>query len=149
MLIIAVLIAVIAAGVFTAVSAALSEVDVSTQPAELQPVIVIVKVAFTSTAVAVTFGFIRNITGFIVKWIRANRSEGNKDVTYSLKWFVETMVKFEGVILVATPLIDSFIGALPGEYKPVAMAATAAAFGFFDIVLSEVKGAMFAMKAYG
>lgn len=121
------------------VSIVLSQIDVSTLPPELVGVVGILQYIFLAAPIAVGLGFARNLTGYAIAKLREARKENPKEIDYSMKWLGQTLVTFNGWVLIATPFIDQFITTLPVEHKAVAATIAASVLAMIDLFLSEVK----------
>lgn len=125
--------------VFSVIALNIENIDISTVPNELAPYIETLKWIFTATPVAIAFAGGRGIYGYAVKWLRLKRTGGDEAVDFSLKWLTETIAKFEGFIIVVTPVISMFIEMLPPENRQLAMVVTASLWALISILFSEIK----------
>ena len=139
MLFIALIVVAIALAVTTVISVHLSSIDTSEIPTELVFIVEGAQYVFLTIEVAIGTGYLRNISGFIVKLLKVKRKKSVEKVDYSFTWMVETIGKFEGVLLTATPFVEMLV---PPGYKKTAMLALAGLFALIDIIYSETKALM-------
>lgn len=97
------------------------------------------------TPIAILIGFGRNIFGYAINWIRAKKAK-EPAVEYQLSSLAKTLVTFEGIIVIATPLINLIVAAIFRQYwpelLPQATLATGALWGLIDMFVSELKRAL-------
>lgn len=134
-----VIVGLVAAFLVLSVGAVLiQEWNVTGQPETVVLIANGLKLVLTATPVAMAIGVGRNLVGYAVNWIRAKR-EGDEAAEYSSKWLLETVVKFEGWIVVITPLIELIAQYLPGEKKMTVLVIAGAVFATIDMLFSEIK----------
>lgn len=138
-IVIALIICLAVFSVATFIAVNIETIDVTGLPDSIQAFIETVKYIFLATPVAVMFACGRGIYGYAVKWIRAKRQEDQITVDFSLTWLTETVVQFEGFILVVTPLIGFIISVLAPQHKQIAIVVTGALWSLISILLSEIK----------
>lgn len=131
------------------VSATLSTVDTSTLPPALVGVVEVLKYGFLAAPIALGLGFARNLVGYGIAWLRESRKDDLEEIEYSMKWLSQTLVTFNGWVLTVTPFVDIFIMQLPPEQKAVAMTVTGSAFAMIDLLISEIKHVIGALKQSG
>ena len=142
MLIFAVLLVIVSFTVLEWAAFEIGKVDVSTiDNTVVANAVRILRPVLMGAPVAIAIGFGVNLRGFLAKWLKEKRQNEPHSV-YSFTWFSETIVKFEGFILVVTPFIEVVLQNAPPEYKSVAMVAAAGIFAIFKIALSELKGVL-------
>lgn len=142
MLILAVLVVIAVFTVLAGAAEMIDSCDVTMWPTPIVDILVACKWVLVATPIAIAIGFGRNLVGYGMKWLRVKRTNNGENVTYSMTWMTETMVKFEGFIVVVTPFINGIILNLPEEQKALAMAATGGLFALIDMLLSEIKRVM-------
>lgn len=116
----------------------LGTIDTSDMPNNVASIIEAFKFVFAAAPFAIAIGFGRSIYGFSVNWLRANRKK-EETTDYSLTWLGETIIKFEGWIVLVTPFVNVILLNLPLEHKAVGMVIAGAVFAFLDILFSEIK----------
>jgi hypothetical protein len=121
-----------------------TKVQEITPTPELAPVFSFIQAAFIAAPVAVAFALGRNLYGYGIKYIEAKKAAGPIEA-YSLTWLGQTVIKFEGVIVLFTPFITALVdlikaqpGIAPYQIQMITT-GTAALFAFIDILLSELK----------
>lgn len=134
-------------GVTSGLAAAVVQIDVSGQPDFIVYVVEAVKAVLISTPVAVAFGYGRNIFGFGNALLKAMRKE--EDIQYSVIWMLQTLTRFEGVVVTATTFINQVVVNLPPEQKAIAAAATASLWALIEFIFSEAKGFLQALLKPG
>lgn len=145
-MLIALFVVAVAFAVTAAVSNALTNVDTSGMPDEAVFLIEQAQYVFLTLEVAVGTGYLANISGFIVKWLNVKRRNSVESVDYSMTWLVETVGKFEAVLITATPFMQLIV---PPAYKETAMLALAALFALIKVIYSETKRMMAEVKKPG
>lgn len=140
MLIVAILVVIVSFTVLEWAAFEIAKVDVSTiENSTVVSIIMILRPILMGAPIAIAIGFGVNLRGYLAKYLKEKRqNEPHSD--YSFTWFTETIVKFEGFILVVTPFIEVVIQNAPPKYKAAAMLAAAGVFAIFKIALSELKG---------
>lgn len=146
MLVVALIVVFVALGATTIISNYLATVDTSGFPDGIVYFVEGAQYVLLSVEVAFLVGYSRNISGFIVKKLTAERKKSVEKVDYSFTWMLETVGKFEGVLISATPFIEMFVP--PGNQK-AAMLALAGLFALIDIIYSETKALMAEVKKGG
>ena len=136
---IAIILCIALFAVFSIIALNVENIDMSTVPNELVPYIEALQWIFTAAPIAIAFAGGRGIYGYAVKWLQMKRTGGDEAVDFSLQWLTETMAKFEGFIVVVTPVINMFVGMLPPEQKQLAMVITASLWALISILFSEIK----------
>lgn len=113
-------------------------IDTGGYPASVAAIIETFKFIFAAAPFAIAIGFGRNLTGYAINWLRAKRKE-EETVDYSIKWLAETVTKFEGWIVLATPFVNVILLNLPIEHKALGMAVSGAGLALIDMLFSEIK----------
>jgi hypothetical protein len=140
-LVLATLIFVVAVGVVGVIGGAVKTVDVTVyEDPYTRNFIVAVQYFFASTAVVTVFAFLRNVTGFGVNYLKAERM--GEPVEYEVKRLGETWLKYEGVVLAFAGLGDLYY---PGFGQIIA----GAIFFLVETVISELKTLVQLLKAEG
>lgn len=125
-------------GISSVAAAGVVQIDVTGQPDFIVYIVEAVKAVLISTPVAVAFGYGRNIFGFGNALLKARRKE--KEIQYSVTWMLQTLTRFEGVVVTATTFLDQVVMNLPPEQKAIAAAATASLWALIEFIFSEAKG---------
>jgi|GEM_PF-4927271 len=145
MLIIGVILVIAALSVAATVVDIVRPLDLSTYPPAIAYILGGVKYILIVTPIAILVAFGRNIFGFGINWIREQRN-GDSHVEYSLSWLAQTIVTFEGVIIVATPLVTLIAGVVFKEFWPAyeseAMIVIGSLWALIDLTISELKRAL-------
>ena len=140
-LVLATVIFVVAVGVVGVIDEAVKTIDATVyEDSYTQNLIVAVQYFFASTTVVTVFAFLRNVTGFGINYLKAERL--GEPVEYQLKRFGETWLKYEGVVLAFAGLGDLYY---PGFGQLVA----GAILFLVDTVISELKTLVQLLKAEG
>ena len=124
--------------VLEACAVLIGTINTEGMPAALVAIIEACKFIFAAAPFAIAIGFGRNITGYTINWLRGKRKE-EETADYSIKWLAETVTKFEGWIVLATPFVNVILLNLPFEHKALGMAVSGAFFALADMLFSEVK----------
>jgi len=135
---------VICLAAFAALSVVAVKIQEITPTPELAPVVAFIQAAVIAAPVAVAFALGRNLYGYGLKYIEMKRGVKPLD-TYSLAWLGQTVIKFEGVLVLFTPFIIALVdlikttpGITPYQIQMITT-GTAAFIAFIDILLSELK----------
>ena len=139
MLVIGLILVLVTISVIIYVSQQLEVLDLSGQPEQVRTILEGVKIAFSSAAIAIGIGFSQNIALYATKWMRVQRTNEPANIEYSLKWMSETILKFEAVILAATPFVEIFAQNMPPRYRQVLVAGVGGFFAITLLVIREVK----------
>jgi FAD/FMN-containing dehydrogenase len=132
-------------GVTSGLAAAVVQIDVSGQPDFIVYIVEAVKAVLISTPVALAFGYARNIFGYGNALLKAIRRK--EELSYSATWMLQTLTRFEGVVVTATTFIDLVVMSLPPEQKAIAAAATASLWALIEFIFSEAKSFLETLKA--
>jgi len=146
MLIIGLILVLASVSVIIYVSEQLQFLDLTGQPEQIVTFIQGLKIVFSSSAIAIAIGFSQNITLYLAKWLRVKRTKETADIEYSLKWMTETILKFEAVILAATPFVEIFAQNMPPHYRPILVAGVGGCFAIVRLLIAEVKHAIEATR---
>jgi hypothetical protein len=123
----------------------ISNLDTSNMHPTIAFIVEGAKYVLIVTPIAIFIGFGRNIFGYVINWIRQKKAK-EPTVGYDLLTMTKTIVTFEGIVVVTTPLINLFVAVLFRQYAPEhlaqATAATAALWALLDMFLSELKRAI-------
>ena len=145
MLVIGIVVVIAFFGVFATVAQVIPSVDTAGLSSQVAYVVEFVKYVVIATPVAILFGYSRNISGYVFNWFRSKRS-GIPNADYSLKWMSQTVVQFEAVILIATPLVNMTVSLIMQQWKPEymqeSMMVIAAVWALIDMMISELKRAL-------
>jgi len=140
-LVLATILFVVAVGVVGVIGEAVKTLDVTVyEDPYTQNFILVIQYFFASTTVVTVFAFLRNVTGFGVNYLKAERL--GEAVKYEVKRFGETWLKYEGVVLAFAGLADLYY---PGFGQIIA----GAIFFLVDTVISELKTLVQLLKAEG
>lgn len=130
-LVLATVIFIVAVGVVGAIGEAVKTLDVTLyEDPYTQNLIVVIQYFFTSTTVVTVFAFLRNMTGFGINYLKAQRT--HEEIEYQLTRFGESWLKFEGVVLAFAGFGDLYY---PGFGQIIA----GGILFLIDIVISELK----------
>jgi hypothetical protein len=136
---------VVCLAAFAALSVAAAKVQEITPTPELAAIVAFIQAAVIAAPVAVAFALGRNLYGYGIKYLEAKRMANATVEVYSLRWLGETVVKFEGVLVLFTPFIIALVdlikaqpGITPYQIQMITT-GTAAFIAFIDILISELK----------
>lgn len=139
MLILGLIIVLASVSVIIYVSQQLQVIDLTGQPEQIVTFVNAIKLVFASSAIAIAIGFSQNITLYIAKWLRVKRTEEPADVNYSLKWMTQTILKFEAVLLAATPFVEIFAQNMPPPQRQILIAGIGGFFAIVQLLIAELK----------
>jgi len=131
-------------GVFSALAGTVSTIDVSVQPEIVRHIVGFAKVFFTVTPIAIAVGYARHFFGYGRAFLWAKRHD--QEIQYSITWMLETITKFEGVVLTATTFINEIVVHLPQEQKATAAATIAGLWALIEFIFSEFKRTLQPLK---
>lgn len=134
-------------GVSSAAAAAIMQVDLTGQPEVIVYLVSGVQAVLISSPVAVAFGYARNVFGFGNAVLRAMRKD--QDLQYSVTWMLQTIIRFEGVVVTATTFLDLVVLNLPPEQKVIAASVTASLWALIEFIFSKGKGFLQALLEPG
>ena len=123
---------------------AVATVDVSDQPEVTGYIMVFAKVFFMVTPIAIAVGYARHFFGYGRAFLWAKRN-GQK-IQYSVTWMLETITRFEGVVLTVTAFINEVVMQLPPEQQATAAATTASLWALIEFIFSEFKRTLQPLK---
>lgn len=124
-------------GVFSAVAGAIATIDVSRQPEIIKHIVGFAKMFFMATPIAIVVGYARNFFGYGRAFLWAKRND--QEIQYSVTWMLETIARFEGVVLTATAFVNEIAMRLPPEQQATVAATTAGLWALIEFISSEFK----------
>lgn len=123
--------------VFSAMAGAVATIDVSGQPEIIEYIIGFAKVFFIATPIAIAVGYARHFFGYGRAFLWAKRHD--QKIQYSITLMLETITRFEGVVLTVTTFINEMVMRLPPEQQATAAATTAGLWALIEFIFSEFK----------